>query len=59
MSTDKALETARALVATVCECGHTRVNHVGMTRGEHGYCLDEDCRCKTFRPVAFTVERAK
>jgi hypothetical protein len=58
---DQALATARALVATVCACGHLQKRHKVNSFGKiccHGTPnLVENCRCTEFCPVAFTVER--
>lgn len=54
---DRALRTAREVLAgLVCECGHVESEHQMFT--ESSKCAVKPCRCREFRAVTFTVERA-
>lgn len=51
---DKAVATAiDILEGLVCECGHINSEHF-LDQS----CSTKGCRCRTFTPVRFTVERA-
>jgi predicted Zn-ribbon and HTH transcriptional regulator len=53
---DKALAAARDLInEVICECGHWDSEHLMLD--DTSKC--GECRCKAFRTVKFTVERAK
>jgi hypothetical protein len=54
---DKAVATAREVIdGLICDCGHTKDEHLMFD--ESSKCGEKPCRCREFRPVTFTVERA-
>jgi hypothetical protein len=60
MKRDKAVETALdVLDATICECGDFNASHrqVGPGNADVAECREPGCKCRTFRPVQFRVER--
>lgn len=60
---DHALTTARDFLdGTICECGHTKDDHILRTRRPWPCFVndgDDNCECRDFRAVPFTVERQR
>lgn len=55
---DKALREATDIIngLGVCECGHTRDEHLMLDRTTK--CGEKRCSCREFRPVTFRLVRA-
>ena len=55
---DFALETADTILFNaVCECGHLNSDHLYDPDDCSGFDDGEECPCREFRPVTFTVIR--